>query len=432
MPFDKFTKKVKQIKQSKDGKTLIENFVSLSALQIVGYIFPLITLPYISRVVGVSHFGDIAFATAIVMYFQTFVDWGYNFTATRDLARVRDDKNMVSTIYSTVFWSRLFLCIVSLVILTILILIIPAFRQVSLLLYFRFLVIFGYLFYADWLFQAIEKMKFITLLNITANLIFTISVFVFIREREDYILQPLLTSLGFLVSGLIAFLWIAPREGVKLKKIKFKEICKSLKYSADVFVNQAIPVLYENFSVMLLGFWGGSVANGIFDAGNKLISVVLRFVQTLSRTFFPFLARRIDKHDFFVRLNLFVSVSIALLLFIAAPFIIDIFFTEEFTNAVIVLRIISLSIPFSTLINVYGVNYLIQQGQEKILRQITVGVSLIGILISIPLIYFFSWIGAALTLALTRSMLGISITAKARKLKHRITTSNYEYREAEN
>ena len=178
-----------------------------------------------------------------------------------------------------------------------------------------------------------------------------------------------------------------------------------------------MPVLYENFSVMLLGFWGGSVANGIFDAGNKLISVVLRFVQTLSRAFFPFLARRIDKHDFFVRLNLFVSVSIALLLFIAAPFIIDIFFTEEFTNAVIVLRIISMSIPFSTLINVYGVNYLIQQGQEKILRQITVAVSLIGILISIPLIYFFSWIGAALTLALTRSILGISITAKARKLK---------------
>lgn len=103
MPFDKFTKKVKQVKQSKDGKALIENFISLSALQIVGYIFPLITLPYISRVVGVSHFGDIAFATAIVMYFQTFVDWGYNFTATRDLARVRDDKNMVSTIYSTVF-----------------------------------------------------------------------------------------------------------------------------------------------------------------------------------------------------------------------------------------------------------------------------------------------------------------------------------------
>ena len=58
MPFDKFTKKVKQVKQSKDGKALIENFISLSALQIVGYIFPLITLPYISRVVGVSHFGD--------------------------------------------------------------------------------------------------------------------------------------------------------------------------------------------------------------------------------------------------------------------------------------------------------------------------------------------------------------------------------------
>ncbi|MBW9204039.1 flippase [Bacteroidales bacterium SW292] len=408
----------RRIKYSKEGKTLIENFISLSALQIIGYIFPLITLPYISRVVGVEHFGEIAFATSVVMYFQTFVDWGYNFTATRDIARIRNDKDTVSTIYSTVFWSRLFLCIISLSILTLLVLTVPLFQKVSLLLYFRFLVIFGYLFYADWLFQAIEKMKFITLLNITANLIFTVSVFIFIREREDYILQPLLTSLGFLIAGLIAFVWITPREGIRLKRIKIQDVFLSLRKSTDVFVNQAMPILYENLSVMLLGFWGGSTANGIFDAGNKLISVVLRFVQTLSRTFFPFLARRIDKHDFFAKLNLIVSISIAILLFFAAPFIINIFFSSEFVNAIIVLRIISLSIPFSTLINVYGVNYLIQQGEEKILRRITVSVSIIGIVLAFPLIYTYSWVGAALTLFLTRSILGISITVKAIKIKH--------------
>lgn len=416
--YNKIREKLNLIRHSKDGKKLVENFVSLSTLQIVGYIFPLITLPYISRVVGVAHFGEIAFATSVIMYFQTFVDWGYNFTATRDVARVRDDKNKVSTIYSTVFWSRLFLSILSLGILTLLILTIPVFRKVSLLLYFRFLVILGYLFYADWLFQAIEKMKFITLLNIVANLIFTVSVFLFIRESEDYVLQPLLTSLGFLVSGLIAFIWITPREEIRLQRIKLRDIIISLRRSTDVFVNQAMPVLYENLSVMLLGFWRGSVANGIFDAGNKLISVILRFVQTLSRTFFPFLARRIDKHDFFVKLNLFVSISVAILLFISAPFVIKVFFTTEFTDAVIVLRIISLSIPFSTLINVYGVNYLIQQGEEKILRRVTVFVSIMGIILSLPLIYLFSWIGAALTLSLTRSILGISITVKARELKH--------------
>ena len=111
-----------RVRHSSDGRVLITNFCSLSALQIIGYVFPLITLPYLSRVVGIENFGEIAFATAVIAYFQAVVDWGFNVTATRDVARIKSDKAEVSRIYSEVFWARVFLCAISLAVLCILIL----------------------------------------------------------------------------------------------------------------------------------------------------------------------------------------------------------------------------------------------------------------------------------------------------------------------
>ena len=96
--------KLLKLKSNKDVKTLTSNFAYLTILQIAGYVFPLITLPYLARVLGVSKFGEIAFAASVIVYFQTIVDWGFMFTATRDVARVRNDLHKVSQIFSNVFW----------------------------------------------------------------------------------------------------------------------------------------------------------------------------------------------------------------------------------------------------------------------------------------------------------------------------------------
>ena len=117
------SKKIKEyitrIKKSKDGRTLVANFSYLTLLQVAGYIFPLITMPYLARVIGVEGFGKIAFASAIIVWFQTVSDWGFNFTATRDVAKNRDNKEKVSEIFSNVLWARCILTVVSFLLLVI-------------------------------------------------------------------------------------------------------------------------------------------------------------------------------------------------------------------------------------------------------------------------------------------------------------------------
>ena len=408
---------VKKIKQNKDGKVLAQNFAYLSLLQIAGYVFPLITMPYLARVIGVDGFGKIAFASAVMVWVQTIADWGFNFTATRDVAQNREDPQKVSEIFSNVLWARCALMFLSFLFLMLLIIVFPKFRENVNILLVSFLLVPGHILFPDWFFQAMERMKYITILNVVSKFIFTVAVFVFIKDKGDYILQPLLVSLGYLVSGLIALYYILVRWRVKLIRPSMKNIWQTIKHSTDVFLNNLMPNLYNSFSTVLLGVFGGDVANGKLDAGTKFVNIAQQFMSVLSRAFFPFLSRRLDKHYIYARINIALSLCLSALLFLFAPLIIDVFFTEEFADSVIVLRIMSFSIFFLALSNIYGTNYMIIAGYERQLRNTTAIVSIIGFASSFPLIYYWGFIGAALTVTLTRGLLGISIMLRAKTLK---------------
>lgn len=406
-----------KVKNNKDGRIIVSNFFYLSLLQVAGYLFPLLTLPYLAKVIGIEGFGKIAFASAVMVWIQTVADWGFNYTATRDVAKNRDNKEKVSEIFSNVLWARCLLMIISLIFLSLLILVIPKFRESADVLYATFLLIPGHILFPDWFFQALERMKYITVLNLLSKLIFTIAVFIVIKQKEDYLLQPLLVSLGYIISGIIAMYYIILRWKYKLQRPSVSKAICTIKNSTDVFINNLMPNLYNSFSSILLGFIGGDVANGKLDAGNKFSQLAQQFMQIVSRVFYPFLSRRIDKHGAFVKLNLSIAAGISLVLFLMAPILIKLFFTEEFYDSIPVLRILSISIIFFTLSNTYGTNYMIIEGYEHQLRNITAISSIIGLLISFPLIYYFNFIGAALTICITRGILGLSITYKACRIK---------------
>ena len=410
------TKIIKRLNESKDSKVLVQNYAYLSLLQVAGYVFPLISMPYLARVLGLDGFGRIAFATAVMVWVQTIADWGFNFTATRDVAQNRENSQKVSEIFSNVLWSRCSLMLFSLIFLMLLVAIFPIFRANIDILLVAFLMVPGHILFPDWFFQAMEKMKYITFLNLISKLLFTISVFIFIKEKDDYILQPLLISLGYVVSGIIAFYYILVKWKVKLYKPSILGIKVTIRKSTDVFLNNLMPNLYNSFSTVLLGVWGGDIANGKLDAGTKFVNIAQQFMIVLSRAFFPFLSRKLDKHKIYARLNIALSLLICFLLFLSSPLIINCFFTPEFSDSVIVLRIMSLSIFFLTLSNIYGTNYMIIAGYERQLRNITAITSVIGFILSFPLIYFGGFVGAAITVTLTRGLLGVSIMLKAKKI----------------
>lgn len=408
---------IKQINSSKDGKTVFANFGYLSLLQVAGYVFPLISMPYLARVIGADGFGKIAFASAIVVWIQTISDWGFNLTATRDVAQNRDNKELVSRIISNVLWARSVLTLLSGIILLLVVLLVPYLRENADIIFVTFLLAPGYILFPEWFFQAIEKMKYTTFFNLFLKLVFTVAVFVFIHKREDYLIQPLLTTIGYLLCGIGALYLIFKKWGYTLYKPQWIEIFKTIRNSTDVFVNNLMPNLYNSFSVMLLGFFGGSTANGIYDGGNRFPSIFYQFQSVLSRAFYPFLSRRPDKHSFYAKLNIVSALVGSVILVLISPLIIKIMLGDEFEKSVVVMQILSFSVVFLAMGYTYGTNFLIINHKEKPLRNLTFISSIVGMCVSVPLVYYFSYIGAAVTVLLCRGLLGVGSYVLAKRIK---------------
>lgn len=408
---------IKQINSSKDGKTVFANFGYLSLLQVAGYVFPLISMPYLARVIGADGFGKIAFASAIVVWIQTISDWGFNLTATRDVAQNRDNKELVSRIISNVLWARSVLTLLSGIILLLVVLLVPYLRENADIIFVTFLLVPGYILFPEWFFQAIEKMKYTTFFNLFLKLVFTVAVFVFIHKREDYLIQPLLTTIGYLLCGIGALYLIFKKWGYTLYKPQWIEIFKTIRNSTDVFVNNLMPNLYNSFSVMLLGFFGGSTANGIYDGGNRFPSIFYQFQSVLSRAFYPFLSRRPDKHSFYAKLNIVSALVGSVILVLISPLIIKIMLGDEFEKSVVVMQILSFSVVFLAMGYTYGTNFLIINHKEKPLRNLTFVSSIVGMCVSVPLVYYFSYIGAAVTVLLCRGLLGVGSYVLAKRIK---------------
>ncbi len=407
----------KQINKSKDGKTVFANFGYLSLLQVAGYVFPLISMPYLARVIGADGFGKIAFASAIVVWIQTISDWGFNLTATRDVAQNRDNKELVSRIFSNVLWARSVLTLLSGIILLLVVLLVPYLRENADIIFVTFLLVPGYILFPEWFFQAIEKMKYTTFFNLLLKLVFTVAVFVFIHKREDYLIQPLLTTIGYLLCGIGALYLIFKKWGYTLYKPQWSEIFKTIRNSTDVFINNLMPNLYNSFSVMLLGFFGGSTANGIYDGGNRFPVIFYQFQSVLSRAFYPFLSRRPDKHSFYAKLNIVSALIGAVFLILLSPLVIKIMLGDEFEKSVVVMQILSFSVVFLAMDYTYGTNFLIIKHKEKPLRNLTFVSSIVGMGVAIPLVYKFSYIGAAITVLLCRGMLGVGSYFLAKKYR---------------
>lgn len=409
--------RIRGIVKNKNARTVMSNFIYLTLLKGISFLFPLITLPYLAKVLGPDKFGAIAFATSIIVIIETITDWGFNYTATRDIAIKRNDLKYVSNIYCQVFYARILLMIISFIGLWALIQIIPDFKSNEKLILFTFLYIPGNILFPQWLFQAFERMRYITILSILAKIVFTAFIFVIITKPSDYVYEPVLNAGSFLISGFIAQYIIIKKFKLILCKPQFREILLNIKGSTNMFISLILPNLYTNFSVIILKSYCGDLATGIYNGGQKFQGVVEQLTQILSRAFFPFLARHKEKHHIYVMISGVIALAASIFMFFGAPWFVNIFLTEEFSDAIVVMRIFSITPIFLFLTNTYGTNYLVIVGKENILRNIVIIVSIIGFALTWLLTPQYSYIGVASTITIVRGVRGLWTFVEAKKIQ---------------
>jgi len=387
-----------------EKKQLFSNFFSLLTLQGTNYVLPLITFPYLVQVLGVEYFGLLAFATAVIAYFSIIVDYGFNLTATREISIHRENKEKIVEIFSAVMTIKIVLMIFSFILLS---LIVFSFEKLSSnweVYLITFGTVIGQVLFPIWFFQGMERMKYISYLNIFAKVLFTIAIFVFVKEQSDFYLVPLLTSIGFIFAGIWSLVLIYREFDVKFK---WQSIATLKSYLIDgwhIFVSRIYVNIYTTTNIILLGLFINNTAVGYYSIAEKIVVAIGGLFQPANQTIYPYLARKY-KENFELFLSFIRKISLVFLA-ISFPFVI---ISEYFKESIVSLVTGSANIEVSLLLTFFLLkiltypfgslfsNSLIIMNRKKEFMKVMNYTVLIDLIIVPPSIYFYQEMGLVIS-----------------------------------
>lgn len=394
-----------------DRRRMLGNMTSLFTLQGANYALPLVTLPYLVRVLGPEKFGLIAFAQAFMQYFAVATDYGFNLSATREVAVHRENPQKLAQIISAVMTIKIALAVVGAGVLALVVFLIPSFYVYWPLYAVVYLSVLGATLFPTWLFQGLERMRDITWMNVGARIITTACIFFFVRNASDYVTAAAIQSVPAMMAAIPAWIGMRQSHRVKLNLPKLDTIREQLKSGWHVFLSTAAINVYTSSNTFILGLIVGPVAVGYFSAANKLVQAVQGLLSPVTQTLYPHIsmlaARSRDEALTFIRkvLKIIAPVSFLLsgiLLAGSAP-LIGIVLGAQYGPAISVLEWLAF-LPFIiALSNVFGIQTMLTFGMNQLFSRILMASAGLNFLLVFPLAWRFGAGGAAMSMLLTET-----------------------------
>ena len=210
---------------------VIKNSIWLTILQVVNTIIPLLTIPYITRVLGTEEYGFFSIALNWVLYFQVLVEFGFGLSGSRKVALLSDnDKKQLNEIYNNIISSRILLFIFSLLLLNIIAFVSHFSIRIYISMLILFIIIIGTTFQLTWLFQGKQDMKFITIINVISRIISLFLIFTLVKSRKHLYLYCLFYAFTLSLSSIISNVIAHKKYGLTFKLSKMKDIKRVFMY----------------------------------------------------------------------------------------------------------------------------------------------------------------------------------------------------------
>lgn len=394
---------------SQGKKQVIENIISLSLVQGAAYILPLITFPYLVRVLGPEKFGLVAFAQAFIYYFTVITDYGFVHTAPKKVAISRDNNEKLVQIFNSIMLIKSILLLICFIILVLVIIIFSKFRSGWNLYLITFLTVLGNILFPTWFFQGMEKMKYISILNIFSRIIYTVAIFIFVKVQSDYLYVPLLNSFGTITASVIS-LWIIVRKfDIKISLPLKTSIYAELKEGWHLFLAMSAVSVYTSSNVFILGLFSNSAIVGYYKAGDAIVKAFISLLSPISQAMYPYISRLVvdsKKKAVAIIKKLLIGVGAATIImgaiiFTFAPYIVKILLGPQYTQSVIILRILS-PLPFllgtSSIVAVQG---LLAFNMNKAFSSIVIFVGIVNVILAFILTPLYKHIGISIALLIS-------------------------------
>lgn len=416
---------IKKILRNDDYKRITENILSLFSLQGFNYILPLITFPYLTRVLGPDKYGLVVFALAFIGYFQILTDYGFNLSATREVSIHRADDTKISQIFSSVMVTKVFLMIISFIIMTLIVFSFEKFRSEWLLYFFTFGLVIGSLLLPTWFFQGMEKMRYISILNIVISLIYTVFMFMFVKTASDYLYVPLINSIGTIIIGIYSLSLVHRQFDVKFCKPSMGDIKHQMKEGWHLFISTMAISLYTTSNRFILGFFVSYTILGYYAVAETIVRALQGLITPISQAIYPYFSRLQSENrpkaiEQLRKILLWIGVLsflLSVLLVYCSPLLVELLAGRAYSASIPILQILVFIVFAVGVNNVLGIQGLVAFGYQEKFSKIVILAGILHIFLLVGLILILGSIGAAIAVVLTELIICVLMYFTLKRLK---------------
>jgi PST family polysaccharide transporter len=366
---------LQEIVKSKDIKLIIKNYFFLVVTQFGNYLIPFLLTPFIIRKIGAAQFGEISYFQNVVIYTTLFINFGFEYTATRLVARNQKNNEKLASVFFNTLLAKVFLLLISLGFSFVWFLSSNKLQNNMPLLLACWIINLGFVLYPGWFFQGMEQMKLTSLFNLAIKIAGAVAILLFLHP-DNYLLIPVSFSVSQIAIGFIAFV-VATQQykfasAFKSFKFSFTGVLQNLRESLPIFITQLTNSTYLLGTFLIVAVFVSSEELGYFSGIQKFIYALLMLVQLpLNNALFPYVNRVSEsnpaKGKTIVKKLMLGGIALGVLLavfvYMFAPIIVDLFLNTKDGRVVLQMQTFSwlaAIMPLSGIVSYQGLyaNYL--------------------------------------------------------------------------
>ncbi|KFZ27413.1 MAG: putative O-antigen transporter [Candidatus Izimaplasma bacterium HR2] len=385
-------------------KSIKKNLFYNTLLRMLNVIVPLITFPYVARVLTPVGIGKFDFSFAIVQYFILIAQVGIPIYAVRQCAKYSDDKDRLSRTVQEILLINVVMMFISYIGFIILIFAIKELFEYRILLLIIGFNIFSTSIGIEWFYQAIEKFKYIAIRSFIVKIITIVLIFTLVKSSDDLIVYAILIIVSVSLGYIYNFIYMNKHINIfkKYDNFSLKRHFKPIIYLFALTISVSI---YTNLDKVMLGVISGNIYVGYYGAANKIVKIILAIVTSLGAVLLPRMSNYIEKQEY-AKINelikkslmfiLLISIPASIGLFLLANPIIIIFAGSEYIEAIKTIKIMSPVIIIIALSNIIGIQILVAHGKEKLTMASTMLGAAVNMILNFILIPVYYQNGAAI------------------------------------
>ena len=415
-------------------KSVRYNFFMNIILKISGVVFPLITFPYVSRVLLSTANGKIAFASSVVGYFSLLASMGIPSYGIRKCAEVRDNREKLSKVVTELLILNSICTLLAYIVFIILVINISQFSNESLLFFVTSLTILFNMLGVEWFYQAIEQYQYITIRNISFKIISIILMFIFVHQPQDYILYAGINVFASVGSNILNVLKLSKYVDLGFKKNQKYEILIHLAPIMTLFLYNATTIIFTSLDQVMLGFIKGNESVGHYAAAIKIQNILVSLITALGAVMLPKISYALknegrENFENMIRKSFeFIIISaipMCFLIMILSKELILVLAGRDYLAAVPMLQFLLPSLIFIGLSSVTAWQLLIPLGKEKFTVIGALAGVIINLIFNFLMIPSLGGIGAAIASTLAE----LAVLSVHLKVLKEIVTRTLEMKE---